>query len=427
MKKITILSLMMIFSIGLFAQSKAYMPKAETIAVKEDVSVSITRYADVDDLNYVLKDFGDVIYSDDFGAGGPGASDLPTGWSSVDMDGQGNNYTWQWTDVGAQGPTTGGYEYVLASTSSANGWMILDSDNYGQGSYDSYLYSPIFDLTAYDAVAITIEELYQRWGNESANPYGDNATFVGVSNDGGVTFTEYEIHADFDVKESTDNPGAMMINISNVAGYMANVQIYFRIRGLWDYWWQFDDFKIIEGAHNNLVVAETYVSSAYDFGTGVGLFGYYSMMPLSQVTAMHFESSVFNGGVDAQTNVTLTCEVLDGAVAIFTQTADTSVLASDSTISLIPDYFTAIASADLEVSFSVDQTEVEEYPIDNVSEPTSWKVTDNKIMARDVFYSRGLSPSMYTDGADGDLLGLDFLKLMLVFKLFVMFILYIKI
>ena len=48
--------------------SNSRLTKAETIAVKEDVSVTITISADVDDLNNDLKDFGDVIYADDFGA-----------------------------------------------------------------------------------------------------------------------------------------------------------------------------------------------------------------------------------------------------------------------------------------------------------------------------------------------------------------------
>ncbi len=407
MKKFTLLSLILILSLGVFAQKANTTKKEMKKQAKESFAVSVKHYTNQADYQMALRAYGDVIYEDDFGSGS--ASSLPTGWTSVDIDSQGNNYLWKWTDVGATGPTTAGYEHVLASTSAANGWMIFDSDNYGQGSYDAFLYSPMYDLTGQDAVAISFEELYQRWGNESANPYGGNPTYVGVSVDSGATWTEIEIHADFDVKESTDNPGYYMLNISNIAGgNYANVQIYFRMQGLWDYWWQIDDFKLIEAAHNNLVINETYVSAAYDYGAqGIGLYGYYSQMPTDQILPMFFQADIINDGVDVQTAVTLTCDVNDGTSSVFNQYADTAQLSFGDTVSLIPDLFTATVAGDYAVSFVASQNEMEEVPEDN-ADTTEWKVTDNRIVARDVTFSRALSPSMYTDGADGDLLGVNY-------------------
>ena len=407
MKKFTLLSLVLVLSLAMFAQKANTTKKEMKEQVKESLAISVKHYTNPTDFQMALRAYGDVIYEDDFGSGSAGS--LPTGWTSVDMDSQGNNYVWQWTDVGATGPTTSGYEHVLASTTAANGWMILDSDNYGQGSYDAFLYSPMYDLTGQDAVAITFEELYQRWGNESANPYGGNPTYVGISVDSGATWTEIEIHADFDSKESTDNPGFYMLNISNIAGgNYANVQIYFRIQGLWDYWWQIDDFKLIEAAHNNLVINETYVSAAYDYGAqGIGLYGYYSQMPVDQILPMFFQADIINDGVDVQTGVTLTCDVSDGTSSVFNQFADTAQLSFGDTVSLVPDLFTATAAADLEVSFIASQNEVEEVPEDNIAS-TAWSVTDNRIVARDVAFSGPISPSMYTDGADGDLMGVNY-------------------
>lgn len=408
MKKFTLFSLMVVFALASFAQVPA-AKKAQKFTKKE-TSTWVKRYDNKADFQKAMMSFGDTLFYDDFGTGGPGSSNLPTGWTTADLDTyQGNGYVWQWTDVGATGPTTSGYEYILASTTAANGWMIFDSDNYGQGSYDAYLYSPVYDFTGYDAVAISFQELYQRWGNESTNPYGGNPTYVGVSIDGGTTWTEIEIHADFDVKESTDNPGYMMVNISNIAGGESNVKIYFRMSGLWDYWWQIDDLAIIEAPHNDLKINETFVTSITDFGTqGIAFNGYYSQLPLSQITPMFFQADVYNSGVDAQTNVTLTCEVSDDNGLVFTGTGDTSNIPFDSTYSIVADWFQTTTAGHYSVDFTVTQDQTEELPSDNVAGPVDWRITTNDIMARDYSYTRAISPSMYTGSADGDLMGVDY-------------------
>ncbi len=409
MKNFTLLSLILAFSFSMFAQTRANMPKMERNFVKEDVSIQMVRFDKYEDYQNELRAYGDTISYEDFGSGGPGVNDLPTNWTSVDYDSQGNNYTWQFTTVGATGPTTSGYEHVLASTTAANGWMILDSDNYGQGSYDSYLYSPSYNCFGYEAVAIAFEELYQRWGNEAANPYGGNPTYVGVSIDGGITWTEIEIHAAFDIKESTDNPGYFLLNISSIAGNQMDVKLYFRMKGLWDYWWQIDDLLVIEGAHNDLKIVDTFTLSAEEAGGGGYYFyGYYSQMPMAQLTPWYFQANVTNNGIDLQHNVSLQCEITESGTTVYSQTDDTLQLDFLDSTSLSPALFTATGPGHYYLDYYVDQTEIEEYPDDNGAGPFDWKITDNKIMARDYTYSRGLSPSMYTGGADGDLLGVDY-------------------
>lgn len=403
MKKYTILSLLVFLSIGIFAQQTR--PQASLKLSKEQTSQMVTRYTDKAAYNEAVKAFGDVLFSDDFGSGGPSTSDLPTGWTSVDVDTQGNGYVWQYTTVGATGPTTTGYEYVLASATAANGWMILDSDNYGQGSYDAMLISPSYNVSGYDAVAISFTELYQRWGNEAANPYGGNPTLIGVSTDGGVNWTEIEIHADFAVKDATDNPGYMMVNISNIAGGASDLKIYFRIKGLWDYWWQIDDFKIIEAPYHDLVMRENYVVSYYDFGTQAALFGYYSMLPLSQITPFYMEASVYNNGIETAMTPVMTASVYKGTTLEGTFDAIGDSIEFDSTFVFATDNYETTTIGDYSVSYGVTTTVVDEQPADNFSDTITWQVTENDIMARDFVYTRAMSPALFTDAADGDLLG----------------------
>ena len=78
------------------------------------------------------------------------------------------------------------------------------------------------------------------------------------------------------------------------------------------------------------------------------------------------------------------------------------------TTSLVVPTFTPTAVGDYEVNYMVDQLEVEEVPADNVVPSVNWKITDNKIMARDYNYTQGLSPEFYVGGLSGDVLGLDY-------------------
>ncbi len=405
MRKFTLISLLVVFALSSIAQRSNTEGKLKL--TKDQTQELVVRYTDKTSYDQAMKAFGDTIYYDDFGSGGPGVGDLPTGWTTEDIDSQGNNYVWQYTTVGAQGPTTAGYEYILASSTASNGWMILDSDNYSLGSYDAFLYSPEYDLTNHDAVAVSFEELYQRWGNEASNPYGGNPTYLGVII--GTDTTEIELHAEFEVKESTDNPGFYLVNISNIAGGQANVKFYFRVQGFWDYWWQIDDFKIVEAPYYDLVIRDGLVSSVYEFAPEqVGFFGYLSQFPLSQLTAIHTEAEVYNNGVETSTNVLFTSDVYKDGSLLVSNTDTISAIEFDSTYIFVPEYFTPASAGNFEVNFEVEADVADELIDDNTAEPVSFNVTDNDIFARDNEFTRGLSPSMFTGGADGDLLGVNY-------------------
>ena len=310
MKKLTILSLLIVFAIGLFAQQANNIQEAkfmkyqvnkeyqdnETVIPYKNKSVKAT------------KAIYDTIYYEDFNGG------IPAGWTTEDLEG--NNQVWQWTDIGAQGPTTTGYEHVLSSSTGFNGWMILDSDLYGSISYDPYdatLTSPAYDFSGYTSVMVVFQELYKRWGNEGANPFGGNPTFVGVSTDG-VIWTDIEIHAAFEVKDETENPGFMYINITSLAANQPTVYIRFRMQGLWDYWWQIDDLAFLEAPANDLMLEYIYPNFKYIDG------GFYNQTPKSQVMDIYFGADVFNFGTNDQTNVTLNVQVDDFSSVVYDET-----------------------------------------------------------------------------------------------------------
>ncbi len=402
MKKFTLLSLVLVLTLGMFAQMNNRAVTTQKFQKKEKADW-VQRYDNKADADQALKAYGDIYFEDDFSTGSVG--NMPTGWTTVDVDDAGNDFVWEWTTTG----TTGQYGSApFESTSAANGWLMLDSDGYGQGSYDALVSSPTYDLTGKPYVAVKFEEYYRRWGNEATNPYGGNPTYLGVVING-VDTTEIELHSDFEVSDGTANPENVMVNVSLVAGNEANVQFYFRIKGLWDYWWHIDDFKLIEGAGNDLEIKETYALSVYQFGTqGFNWFGYYSQLPLSQATPFFFQTDVFNNGVIDQTNAMLTVDVLFDGTSTAQLTDTIAVHPVDSTFSYVPEWYTPTAAGNFGATFTMSQDQVEEVPESNFSGPIEWEVTTNNIMARDVAWSRALGANLYTDGSDGDFLGVSY-------------------
>jgi hypothetical protein len=401
MKKFTLLSLVLVMALGLFAQVN--QRGLRQAFQEKDMSEWVERYNNKADFQQAIKTYGDIYFEDDFSTGT--TTSLPTGWSTVDIDANSNNLVWEWTDTG----TTGQYGSApFQSTSNTNGWMMLDSDGAGQATYDAFLYSPSYDLTGRPYVAVVWEEYYRRWGNEAANPYGGNPTHLGVIVDGTDT-TEIEIHSTFETGDVTDNPEGVMVNVSLICGGEDNVQFYFRIAGLWDYWWHIDDFKIIEGAGNDLQINETYALSVYQFGTsGFSWFGYYSRLPLSQVTDYFFQADIYNNGVIDQTNAMLTVTVdIDGVYD--DEVSDTILIHEvDSLFSYVPAWYTPNGIGTYGATFEVSQDQVEEVPESNVAGPTEWDITTNNIIARDTRWTRALGASLYTGGSDGDLLGVSY-------------------
>lgn len=175
------------------------------------------------------------VYYEDFSSGNSTA--LPNGWSTYNLDASGSSYVWTWTNTGAQGSAAGA---PLNSSTAQNGFVLFDSDYFGQVTYNAFLVSPPIDLSDYTNCYLTFEEYYKRWANEPGNPYNGNPTYVGIilQND---TFW-IEQHGNFAVNGTTSNPNIVEIDVSAYSGQF--IQIVWRMAGFYDYWWKIDDIKI---------------------------------------------------------------------------------------------------------------------------------------------------------------------------------------
>lgn len=402
MRKFTIIGLFLVLSAVVFAQTapqgmkKSLMKtKFEREAGGKQISPLVTRY-DIQDRS--IEAFGDVFFSEDFGSGSDGV--MPTGWTTADEEG--NNGVWMWTDVGAVGPTSAGYEHILASTTAANGWMILDSDNYGSISYNATLTSPAYDFSTISSPQLVFEELYKRWGSEAANPFGGNPTFVEVSTDGN-TWDQIEIHAGFETKDETGNPGIMKVNLTSYVANEPVVYIRFRMQGLWDYWWQIDDMSIVEAPQNDMVVS---TPMAMYFYTNLS---YNTMTPKYHAwNGRYFlGADILNQGASDQTNISLRGVVDNGLEVVYDFTQDTigpwtqatndTVFITDS--SFWPDW----GKMDYRAVLTVSADEVDQLPNDN-SDTIYFSVSDTT-WAHDLEQTGSIAPWSYDGTVDGDLIG----------------------
>jgi hypothetical protein len=334
----------------------------------------------------------DTIIYEDFSSGGPGNLDLPNGWTTMDMNTTGTPVLWQWTNSG----TTGQYgSSPFQSFSSGNGWLLLDSDSYGSEAYDSYLYSPPFDCSNHDAVGIAFEEFYRRWGNEASNPYNGNPTYLGISADSGQTWTEIELHSSFIIGQMTDNPEERIFNISGIAANQPSVRVYFRMKGLWDYWWHIDDLLLFELPDNDLQLCSFAVSSVQIDTAGFAVdFGHYTQMPLIQSTPLRFEALLTNSGAFQQTNIkTIFKLMLDGTL-FHSDSISTPNLNSEDTLEVLSGIFIPTLTGVYQASVEVIQSEPDEYPANNSLTINEWEITDNKIFARDFSYNDSLTQAM---------------------------------
>lgn len=146
---------------------------------------------------------------------------LPTGWSIVDGNGDGNTWT-------SQNP--GGR--------SSNCWdgtfMIVDSYYAGQVDMDEQLITPYFDFTSYNHVFLTFNHFFHYWRYE-LDEIGD----VDIRVDDGPwqNVARYQ---------GRDAAGPAELDISVFAGGRSNVQIRWRYYNAnYEWFWGIDDVKLI--------------------------------------------------------------------------------------------------------------------------------------------------------------------------------------
>ena len=231
----------------------------------------------------------------------------------------------------------------IVSTTASDGWAMVDSDNYGGASggtevEDSWITmaNPV-DLTGFSNVVVEFETFYRNYSSE--NTY----IVVGVGDGAGnVTWPDLDPATDISAMNNvfyanpnvgngdiTNNPEVRQVNISPAlvglsAAQSADIYVRFHWTGTWGYAWFVDDVNILEQPLDDIQILSSWVVGVTNEGIE------YGRTPIDNLdTDWTIGSSVFNFGVNDQTNVALTADF--GA---FSSNSASALIESDTTRTL---------------------------------------------------------------------------------------------
>jgi hypothetical protein len=180
---------------------------------------------------------------------------LPNCWENIDNAGTGDD----WLFDNPSGIT-------FNSTTSGNGFAILDSDYYGQYSnQDADLVTPTFDLSNYDSVQLRFEHYFKAYADETAT--------LSYSLDGGSTWDTLQSWT-----ATTSNPAIYEQDLSEQVGLESSVRFKWNYTGSWGWHWAVDDVEIT----GTEAIPTASITATPGCGTGTGSVTVYSDMSGTQ-------------------------------------------------------------------------------------------------------------------------------------------------
>ncbi|HNW89845.1 MAG TPA: T9SS type A sorting domain-containing protein [Bacteroidales bacterium] len=345
MKKITLLSIMIMFCASVFAQNTTMDLTKNKSQIKPKAAKPMLNQAKA------------IIWQNDFS--------VATNWTLTHLTGTTDNWV-----IGTTGPS-GTYAIdPIASTTAANGFALFDSDALCSGNQVAHLTTTTsFSCAGHPNVRLSFQEMYRRYYD---------STFVYVSNNG-TTWTKFPVNQNFANNDITANPTTVNVNISSVAGNQATVWIRFTFyspssmgtNAGCGYSWMVDDVVVSDLVANDIEATQTFLDVD---GTGAG---YYEVVPYSQMGTIYYGEGVANNGSAAQTNVTLAVNINNGAV-----TANSTPVASFAANAKDTLWASATIAAPGTPTFydarlSVSQTETDANPADNLGDSVSFLAFPN--------------------------------------------------
>ncbi len=265
---------------------------------------------------------------------------------------------WAWTNTGP-GPTASTYPVPPLSTNTG-GWMMVDDDFLGTNGVNSEtsLISPVIDLSAAPPnLQLEFDQYFQEFQLDHC--------FVGVSTDGGVTWTETEVNEGVG-RDGRPNPELMSVNISDlVSPDPSTVQLRFRYAATWDYGWEIDNVMIKDLPNNDAALLNPR-STLFDFTNTGSDAQPYTIYPQAHLVPMDMNLQIRNNGFATQHNVVATVDVTGPGGDNFSDASSAVDLAPSAVNDVFFSTFTPNGSlGDYNVSFHVTQDENDAVPANN--------------------------------------------------------------
>ncbi len=350
MKKIYLLALAVTTSVAGFAQQKANA-KAVGKQMERDF-VRVTPAEESGDRNVLWSnDFSNCADWEIYNAFDEGFSAYITGINF---------------ECGTEVPEGLASIAPIQSTSAENGYMLVDSDEFGGESGGNWVENCWFQsaapipLNGIDQVSLRFQTFYSMWDGGSSD--GNEYCLVEVSTDGltwpDVTTyevadapagTRFELWPTMETQDPVENPTTKVFNLTQIASEAGVDQIWLRFRwkGTFGYAWMVDDVEVFETPDNDLTVTKAWVGeivNAFEYGA----------IPLSQaaVTEVQMGAEIANyGGIDQDAVLTVT---IDGV----NYTSSATILAGTVDTLWTDPFLLPQTVGSYEVNFSVPEDEV---------------------------------------------------------------------
>lgn len=285
---------------------------------------------------------------------------------------------WTWTDD----PTgTFNGQADFAGTTAATGFIEFNSDSNGNFAHDVTLTSSAIDCSGQSSVVLRSENQYAFYSTD-----GSSIPEVGVSTNG-TDFTYYEVLMEVAQNELGDPVQVIQLELPEAAN-QPTVYIQFRWRGFYEYYWRIDDVSLQDGIfviNNDVAFAEVLV--APNFST-----------PVSQIDTVRFQASVTNNGVNPQTNIMGTVEIIGDNGDSFTATQMIAELAPGATDTLEYDeFFVPSGLGNYIMTYSIVQDSTDEVPLDNTVE-TAFIISEDLFTKDDADLENATQPGDIASG-----------------------------
>lgn len=255
-------------------------------------------------------------------------------------------------------------------TTGSNGYAFISSDAAGDGETQNatiYMASSI-DLSASPNVSLVFSQTHRRYME---------STYVIVSNDNGVTWTDFEVNGNMVTNTNSANPEQVQVNISSAAGGYSQVKIGFKYVGAYDWFWAVDDVNINQTEDYDLTLVGYYWGVEGPWGARLP----YYKTPVAQISAIKFGGICQNIGALTQSDVTFGAAI---ASASYASTSSVGTLAPNGldTLDATVDFTPAAAVATFNLVGTVASSATDAAPSNNTNSALSF-ATDNFIYQRD--------------------------------------------
>ena len=253
---------------------------------------------------------------------------LPTGWTAGATSGPG---TWHWANMASHAAYQIG---AMVSPSSANGWMIFDSDSLGGATSTGptpvgWLQSPAYNCSGHPYVRLNFSDYFRKF---------NDSCFVWVSTNPAFTpgsYTVFPVLANNSLPVNNTLPNSIVahINISSVAANQPAVYIRYVYMGCpgGGYQWMIDDVNLSDMDAVDVSLDKPFI--AYYGGTNVG-WNSFGAKPARMIDTISPEIYASNLGYTAEPTTTVSATIYRGATSVYSNVVvqDLPVNAVDSLV-----------------------------------------------------------------------------------------------